>query len=402
MKAKILKTEEEYEAALAYVETLMDAENGSPEEEDLELFSVLIEQYEQEHYPIEPADPIDAILFRMEQQGMLRKELAPYIGSQSKVSEVLNRKRPLSLPMIRRLHEGLGIPADVLLQEPGKELEPPQFDYRNYPLNEMRNCGYFEGWQGSVYQTQEHAEELLTDLFSVFQGEIPQPVFCRRSENQLDVHALTAWHARALTLIQSEVLPPYVQGALDGRFFKKLVRASYFPNGPQLVKGLLNECGVHFVLLPHLSRTYLDGASFLTPAGRPVIGMTLRHDRLDNFWFTLLHELAHVHLHLHNYALAFFDDVEQVAHATEDEREVEANAFAQEQLIPQEVWEMHKASLLTASDSRSIKSLADCLEISPSIIAGRIRWMMGNYSRHSELVGRGKVRTLFPDFMCRE
>lgn len=118
MKAKILKTEEEYEAALAYVETLMDAEPGSAEEADLELFSVLIEQYEQEHYPMEPPDPIDAILFRMDQQGLSRQDLVPYLGSQSKVSEVLNRKRSLSLAMIRRLHEGLGIPADVLLQEP--------------------------------------------------------------------------------------------------------------------------------------------------------------------------------------------------------------------------------------------------------------------------------------------
>jgi HTH-type transcriptional regulator / antitoxin HigA len=122
MKPKVLKNEADYEAALAHIETLMDAAPDSPEEEELELFSLLVEQYEKEHYPIAPPDPIDAILFRMEQAGLTRKDLTAYIGSSSKVSEVLNRKRPLSLNMIRNLHEGLGIPADVLLQEPERAL----------------------------------------------------------------------------------------------------------------------------------------------------------------------------------------------------------------------------------------------------------------------------------------
>ena len=117
MKAKVIKNEADYEAALAYVATLMDAAPGSAEEEELELFSLLVEQYEQEHYPIAPPDPIDAILFRMEQEGLTRKDLAVYMGSASRVSEVLNRKRPLSLTMMRKVHEGLGIPADVLLGE---------------------------------------------------------------------------------------------------------------------------------------------------------------------------------------------------------------------------------------------------------------------------------------------
>ncbi len=118
MKAKILRTEAEYQAALDYVATLMDAPPGSTEEDELELFAMLIEQYEEEYLPIAPPDPVDALLFRMEQEGLTRTDLIAYIGSQSKVSEVLNRKRPLSLTMIRRLHEGLGIPADVLLQKP--------------------------------------------------------------------------------------------------------------------------------------------------------------------------------------------------------------------------------------------------------------------------------------------
>lgn len=124
MKPKIIETEAEYEAALAYIETLMDAAPGSPAEEELELFALLVEKYEEEHFPIDLPDPVEAIKFRMEQEGLTRKELAKYLGSQSRVSEVLNRKRPLSLAMIRALHKRLGIPAEVLLREPRREPTP--------------------------------------------------------------------------------------------------------------------------------------------------------------------------------------------------------------------------------------------------------------------------------------
>ncbi|MEZ4768708.1 MAG: hypothetical protein R2844_09820 [Caldilineales bacterium] len=116
MEAKIIKTEREYDKALAYVDSLMDAEPGSPEEQELELFSLLIEVYEREHFPIDAPDPVEAILFRMEQEGLTRKDMTAYLGSPSKVSEVLNYKRPLSLSMIRALHKGLGIPAEILVQ----------------------------------------------------------------------------------------------------------------------------------------------------------------------------------------------------------------------------------------------------------------------------------------------
>lgn len=117
MKPKIIKSEKTYEEALALVETLMDAKPGSEQEEELELWALLIEQYEKEHHAIEDPDPIEAIRFRMDQLGLHRKDLEPFIGQKSKVSEVLNRKRPLSLPMIRSLHSCLGIPAAVLVRE---------------------------------------------------------------------------------------------------------------------------------------------------------------------------------------------------------------------------------------------------------------------------------------------
>ena len=115
MNPKILKTEDEYREALFRVEGLMEAEPGTPEGDELELWSMLVEDYEERHYPIPMPDPVSAIRFRMEQAGMKDADLIPYLGSKSRVSEVLNGKRPLSLTMIRKLHDGLGIPAEVLI-----------------------------------------------------------------------------------------------------------------------------------------------------------------------------------------------------------------------------------------------------------------------------------------------
>jgi len=117
MRPKIIKTEAEYTEAMAHVEALMDAKSGSPKEEELELWSLLVERYEQEHFPIDLPDPVSAIKFRMEQEGLRQKELEKYFPGKNRVSEVLNHKRPLSIGMIRALHRGLGIPAEVLLRE---------------------------------------------------------------------------------------------------------------------------------------------------------------------------------------------------------------------------------------------------------------------------------------------
>ncbi len=117
MKPRILQSPNDYRAALAQVEGLMDAAPGSQEEQALELWTLLIEDYESKHHPVPPPDPVEAIRFRMDQLGLKSSDLTRYIPSKSKVSEVLNHKRPLSLGMIRALHSGLGIPADILVQE---------------------------------------------------------------------------------------------------------------------------------------------------------------------------------------------------------------------------------------------------------------------------------------------
>jgi len=116
MDIKPIRTLRDYKTTLAEIERLFDAKPGTPDGDRLDVLATLVEAYEQQHFPILPPDPVEAILYFMESRGLSRKDLEPYLGSRAKVSEVLNRKRPLSIEMIRRLHEGLGIPAEVLIQ----------------------------------------------------------------------------------------------------------------------------------------------------------------------------------------------------------------------------------------------------------------------------------------------
>jgi HTH-type transcriptional regulator / antitoxin HigA len=120
IELKPIRTEADYDEALAELGRLWGARSGTPDGDRLDVLATLIEAYEARIHPIDPPDPIEAILFRMEQQGLTRKDLEPLIGTRARVAEVLNRKRGLSIEMIRRLNEELGISADVLIR-PSRE-----------------------------------------------------------------------------------------------------------------------------------------------------------------------------------------------------------------------------------------------------------------------------------------
>jgi HTH-type transcriptional regulator/antitoxin HigA len=113
---KPIRSRADHKRALAEVEQLWGSKSGTPQGDRLDILATLIDAYEAAHFPMDPPDPVDAIKFRMEQQGLTRKDLEPLIGTRTRVAEVLNRRRPLSIRMIRKLHEGLGIPAEVLIR----------------------------------------------------------------------------------------------------------------------------------------------------------------------------------------------------------------------------------------------------------------------------------------------
>ena len=143
MKAKLIKSKKDYETALARIEEIFAAKPGTPEGDELDLLVTLVEIYEEKEYPIDLPDPLSAIRFRMEQQGLKAKDMIPYFGSASKVSEVLSGKRSLSLTMIRKLVSELGIPADVLVGATGTKLpsEAALAQGRQFPLAERVKRG---------------------------------------------------------------------------------------------------------------------------------------------------------------------------------------------------------------------------------------------------------------------
>jgi len=116
MDIRPIKTKADYEWALAEIERIFEARPGTPDGDRLDVLTTLVEAYEDAHFPIPVPDPVEAIGYWMESRGLTRRDLEPYIGTRARVSEVLNRKRPLTLNMIRRLNVGLGIPVDVLIQ----------------------------------------------------------------------------------------------------------------------------------------------------------------------------------------------------------------------------------------------------------------------------------------------
>ena len=116
MHIKPIRNDDDLRAAFIQLEGVFQAQVGTPEADEMEILVAMVEAYENRHYPISPADPVEAIKFRMEQQGLTPRDLEPFIGPSGRVSEVLNRKRSLSIAMIRRLHNQLGISAEILIQ----------------------------------------------------------------------------------------------------------------------------------------------------------------------------------------------------------------------------------------------------------------------------------------------
>jgi HTH-type transcriptional regulator / antitoxin HigA len=399
---RLIKTEEDYEKALSRIEEIMDAKSGTPEMDELELLTALVEMYEDQYYPISHPDPVEAIKFRMEQLGLTQKDMVPYIGTKSKVSEILNGKRPLTLAMMRSLNKNLGISAEVLLKDPGADFpkEMQNLEWSKFPVVEIaKRC-----WITKTTNPKEHAEELLREFIAQAGGsEAVSFAFFRQGKgglynSKMDHYALIAWCIRVLALARKNQLKnKYLKGSLKNNVFQEIAKLSYFENGPLLAKEYLEKQGIHLIVVSHLPKTYLDGAAMLMPDGTPVIGLTIRHDRIDNFWFCLLHELAHVAKHLSRSAPIIIDDLDlrRVDAKLEDEAETEADEMASNGLIPRKVW--GKNLVQGKVTAEKVIELAEKLKVNSAIIAGRIRYERNNYKLLSQFVGTKEVRKHFAE-----
>jgi HTH-type transcriptional regulator/antitoxin HigA len=398
---KLIKTEEDYDLVLSRIEDLMDAEAGSPEADELELLATLVELYEDEHYAMDFPDPVEAIKFRMDQLGLNQQNLVPFIGNKSKVSEVLNKKRPLTLSMMRSLHENLGIPAEILLQKTGADFPhaAPGIQWDSFPVKEMAK----RGWIKPLGKLKDSAEESMRIFIEeCCPGAVTiEACFRENSGNRTniktDLYALNAWCMRVISLTHNKkLIKKYNPNSFTPDSLKTIAKLSFFETGPQLAREYLEKQGIYLIIERHLPKTYLDGAALLLDDGSPVVGLTLRYDRIDNFWFCLLHELAHIILHLgKNNQHLFLDDMD--VRIQNDKKnngiEEEADSLAMESLIPSEIWA--SSTVRINPSTRNVLALSEELRIHPACIAGRIRYEKNNFKLLSRLIGSGKIRKFF-------
>lgn len=393
---KVIQTEQQHRDYLKEVHDLIMKmpQLGTPESDRLELLTVLIEAYENTKYPVEPPDPIDAILFRMQEKGLKQADLVPYFGTRSRVSEVLSRKRPLTVAMIRALAIGLGISAETLVgfTAPDKPQTKEDVDWSRFPIKEMITRGWVQKIIGG---TNTSAENVVQEFISNVGWPSGEAAFKRTLSGEAysptTKYALYAWLARVIQRAREKKLTliQYQENTLSSSFLREVAKLSWSEQGPKLAVEFLEKHGIAIVIEAHLKGTMLDGAALKDIDGTPIIGLTLRHDRLDNFWFTLLHELAHLWKHVGKDEM-FLDDLDA---SSEDRREVEANRIAREAFIPRISWKRSDAYLSPSREN--IDALSRELKIHPAIIAGRIRRETGNYQLFSDLVGNGEIRKLF-------
>lgn len=400
---RVIKTQRDYDEAIARLSALMDEDikPGSNKEGELELLALVIESYERARIgPVFP-DPIEAILFRMDQMGLSKKDLIPYFGSLSKVSEVLARKRTLSLAMIRKIHKGLGIPAEILLGDAEDDIDlgqDPQYDYSKFPWQEMLERGYLHGRVDSARNAKERGEELMRGFMREGFSGTRRPALLRAPLHQgglrvMDEYALLVWRIAVLKkarLQQGTLKTSYKSGSITAEWLRDLAKLSRFDHGPRLAIEYLADIGIILVIEEHFRKTYLDGAAMLDD-GIPVVALTLRHDRIDNFWFALLHELVHVQKHLSPEHLFIADNLDDKTRTSKEEDE--ANAGAQEALIPITEWEA--SAVCINPTSANVTALADKLRIHPAIVAGRVRHEADNWRLLKGTAG--EVRYLFAD-----
>lgn len=393
-----LKTEEEYEIALSRTIKILNTDHDDPSRTDLPVLLKLIKAYDDEHYPADFPDALSAIEFHMDQAELSVDDLVPCFGSLNKARNVLAERRDLTLSMKRSLHEMFQIPADVLLGEPNKQFHPDvnPDEIKHFPWNEIRRKGWVTLWN----DWKDRFEEMYIELARLEQNPpMPSPALLRatgrfKKNSNPDHYAIQAWCMRVANIASDNPASgAYIPQSVSQEFMRNVAALSVHDDGPRRAQKYLSENGINLITERHLPRTYLDGAAFRLSNGQPVVGLTLRHDRLDNFWFTLMHELAHLGLHLNNNPDDVFVDELNFSDTDSSLFENEADHYANESLIPNDLWESSDARLsLHRSD---VFQLADLANTHPAIVVGRVRFENNNYTHLSDLVGWRKVRKQF-------
>lgn len=373
---KPIRSDEDLDLAKSRLQSwLLSDEN----DDQIEILSLLIEDYERKTAYVHPPTPIAAIKFRMEELGLTARYLEPFIGSRARVSEVLTGKRTLSIDMIRSLHEGLSIPYECL-------------------MSVRKNSSDHEAAGSAVEILQSLGFDIsLADIPSFVQAVIPQSGLSalhkktrtQRAASKTDPRSLKLWQAIVLKKSERLAKVSFAKDSFSKAVLRQLALLSSKSNGPRKAISYLAENGITVVTVPSLPGTFLDGAAMLNAQFNPVIGLTLRHDRTDGFWFTLLHECSHIALHyeeLKSRAI-FVDDLEI---QSDDIFESQADALARDSLIPPEILNQVRWDESTTQDE--IVAVASRARVHASIVAGRWQRDHQNYKRFSRMIERDTLK----------
>lgn len=383
---KVIKTEDQYLDYLKQLDELMSEipPLKSNDSDRLELLTLVLESYEKKTLSMELPDPIEAIKFRMEEQGLMQADLIPYFGRASRVSEVLSGKRSLTIDMIRNVSEGLGISYEILIGTPMPQAKKQNISWSKFPIKEMMKRGWINTF------LDKNAPEVKEEVKSFIEIALPRAddVAFRRTIrgdaiSSTRQYATYAWLACIIQKSREsrDINLPFNKNAISAAFLKELAQLSKFEDGPLKAVDKLRQIGISIVFEPRIEKTRLDGAALLDTDGTPIIGLTLRYDQVDNFWFTLLHEVVHVWKHLDSSNIAIVDNLES---PTEDRQEAEANRLAREALVPRVKWKRSKAYLNPSHVN--IINYAKELGVHSAVVAGRLRHDKQDYSLFSELV----------------
>ncbi|MES0090090.1 ImmA/IrrE family metallo-endopeptidase [Mesorhizobium sp. M0030] len=377
MTVRPIRTHEDHQSALKRAAALF-GHSGPKDRDELEVLQAVIERWERSQHPVEAATPAQAIKFRMAQTGLSQRDLIPYLGSKSRVSEILNGQRQPTVDQIRALHQHLGVPIISLIGSFKHEPVAGSSSTSIAAEEKLRKLGVIK------------AKEDLAGFLSRSKASTPAVAMLRKTRTErtnakTDLAALEAWcaavlmHAEKIKIKKKTISEPEKTG-------RQLAQISMFSDWNDRIFAELHRIGIILVVLEHMPGTFLDGAAMCRGDGVPVIALTLRHDRLDNFWFTLLHEFSHVVCHLSSDRQVILDDLDV---ASSEAIEAEADSFALNALIPPSMWKRINRD----SSTEEVLEAAQKAGVHPAIAAGRWRFQHSDYRRFSKLIGRGEVKT---------
>lgn len=271
-------------------------------------------------------------------------------------------------------------------------------DFAKHPAAiEIRRRGWLEGFlEGGKNAVDDIARALERLILSDQKAFANAPMFKATGRvSAIDWERTLAtriWIDHVSRLALDNKIPAFRLDQLGAESLVELVQLSCRKDGPLRARDWLEARGIYLMVGPQLPSMKLDGAAAMLATGNPVIALSLRFDRIDSFWFTLMHEIGHVIRHLSKRSDdVFLDDLEHVD--SHDEKEAQANAFARDTLIPRDLWRRSEAFRM--KNTKGVVDLADRLGISPAIVAGRLRYEANNYTIFSDLVEEGSVRELF-------